>query len=102
MVDWSRRSPPPRYIPETNRSPGENLMRSPDQLVVTNEILLTEIEVVAVRLNAQEAIMQAIVTKLGITREEAFSSICLNELGDMEHWLPQIRHAILQTLNQRH
>lgn len=77
-------------------------MSGSDQLNITNEMLFNAIESVAVRLNAQEAIIAAVAAKLKITKDEAFAKLDLIELGETEHWLPQIRRAIIQTLKPRH
>lgn len=77
-------------------------MSGPDQLNISNEVLLDAIEVIAVRLNAQEAILAAVAAKLKITKAEAFDGLDSIDLGEMDYWLPKIRRAILQTLNDRH
>lgn len=77
-------------------------MSGSDHLNITNEMLFNAIEAVAVRLNAQEAIIAVIASKLRITKDEAFAKLDFLELGEREHWLPQIRRAITQTLNPRH
>lgn len=77
-------------------------MSGPDQVKITNETLFNAIEVVAVRLNAQEAIMAVVAAKLKITKEEAFAELGLIELSETEYWLPKIRRAILETLRHRH
>ena len=58
------------------------------------------IEAIALRLNAQEVLMAAVVKKLGVTKEEAFAGLDLLELSEAtrDH-VPAIRQLILQTLH---